>query len=88
MNKITVTVKLYSIFRMEYIKSGKKYDLKNGIKVTSEEILTVRRIFDIFGLDTRFFGFYARQGVYNEDVDIPLDDGDEIQIFTVPPMGG
>ena len=88
MNRMTVTVKLYSIFRMEYIKSGKKYDAKNGIKVTSEDILSVSRIFDILGLDTRFFGFYARHGVYNKDIDISLDDGDEVQIFTVPPMGG
>lgn len=88
MNRMTVIVKLYSIFRMDYIKSGKKYDVKNGIKVTSEDILSVRRIFDILGLDTRFFGFYTRQGIYNKDIDIPLDDGDEVQIFTVPPMGG
>ncbi len=77
-----VTVKLYSIFRLNY----SNYNEKEGIQLDVERGATAADLIEILEIDPQKVAMICINGEIKREKDITLTEGDIVQIF--PFFGG
>ena len=77
-----VTVKLYSIFRLNY----SDYNEKEGIQLDVEEGTTAADLIEMLEIDPQKVAMVCVNGEIKREKDLPLKEGDIVQIF--PFFGG
>jgi hypothetical protein len=85
-----ISVKLYSILRLDYAKKN-SYDSNKGIELNMPEPATIRRICGMIGIDAAEVYLVTINGVMKKDPDIDetiKEGAAEIGLHPRPPAGG